>query len=156
MRRALAGSLLCLALAAHAQTPPATAPPETAPAATGAQPGEGEQQGAEPPAPQPALPRLQPAKPAPPPAPPPRESPRDAEVAALREEVNRLQSELDAERAAALPAPQEAASSPPPPPSGSWRWLAATALLALTAGFVLGWRLLDRRIRRKYGGLRIY
>jgi hypothetical protein len=30
------------------------------------------------------------------------------------------------------------------------------ALLALVAGFVLGWRVLDRRIRRKYGGLRIY
>ena len=28
--------------------------------------------------------------------------------------------------------------------------------LALIAGFVLGWRMLDRRIRRKYGGLRIY
>ena len=37
-------------------------------------------------------------------------------------------------------------------------WLAAslTALVTLAAGFALGWRMLDRRIRAKYGGLRIY
>ena len=29
-------------------------------------------------------------------------------------------------------------------------------LLALILGFVIGWRTLDRRIRKKYGGLRIY
>ena len=171
MRRALAGSLLCLALMAHAQTPPATAPPAQAqpaavpatqppssgnvPAATEAQPAEGGQQAAAPPPPQRTVPRLQAAKPPAPPAAPPQESPREAEVAALREEVNRLQSELDAARAAALPAPQEAGSGLPPAP-GPWGWLAVTALLALAAGFVLGWRLLDRRIRRKYGGLRIY
>jgi hypothetical protein len=98
------------------------------------------------------VPRLQPPKP---PAPVVQESPRDAELAGLRQEVNRLQSELDAERAAALPAPEEA--GPGARPMGSaWGWLAATALLALTGGFLLGWRLLDRRIRRKYGGLRIY
>jgi hypothetical protein len=37
-----------------------------------------------------------------------------------------------------------------------WSWLAASALVALACGFVLGWRLLDRRIRKRYGGLRIY
>jgi len=37
-----------------------------------------------------------------------------------------------------------------------WAWLIAVALAALGAGFLLGWRVLDRRIRRKYGGLRIY
>ncbi len=83
------------------------------------------------------------------------ESPHDAELAALRQEVSRLQSELDAERAAAVPAPEEAGPGAQPV-HGAWGWLAATALLALSAGFVLGWRLLDRRIRRKYGGLRIY
>jgi hypothetical protein len=31
-----------------------------------------------------------------------------------------------------------------------------SALAGLGAGFALGWRVLDRRIRAKYGGLRIY
>jgi hypothetical protein len=31
-----------------------------------------------------------------------------------------------------------------------------TGVVMLIAGFALGWRTLDRRIRRKYGGLRIY
>jgi len=97
------------------------------------------------------VPKIPPAKL---PAPVVPESPREAEVAALRQEVNHLQSELDAERAAALPAPEEAGTAPPA--HTAWGWLAATALLALSAGFLLGWRLLDRRIRRKYGGLRIY
>jgi SH3-like domain-containing protein len=37
-------------------------------------------------------------------------------------------------------------------------WIAAITLtvLALAAGFALGWRVLDKRIRAKYGGLRIY
>lgn len=37
-------------------------------------------------------------------------------------------------------------------------WLAAitVSVLTLLAGFVLGWRVLDKRIRAKYGGLRIY
>jgi hypothetical protein len=29
-------------------------------------------------------------------------------------------------------------------------------LLALALGFALGWRMLDRTIRKKYGGLKIY
>jgi len=78
----------------------------------------------------------------------------EAEISALRAEVNRLQSELDAERVAAVPPPEEPAGAPPA--RSFWGWLAATALLALGAGFLLGWRLLDQRIRRRYGGLRIY
>jgi hypothetical protein len=37
-------------------------------------------------------------------------------------------------------------------------WIAAfvVSALALAVGFALGWRMLDRRIRAKYGGLRIY
>jgi len=77
-------------------------------------------------------------------------------VAALRAEVNRLQSELDAERAAAAAPPVEEAAPAAPPARSLWGWLVATALLALAAGFLLGWRLLDRRIRARYGGLRIY
>lgn len=157
MRRTLAAALLALALAAHAQAPPevppaAQAQPPAAPANSAPTP----EPLAEPPEPKPAaVPRLLPAKPAPPPAPAAQDNGRDVEVAALREEVSRLQSELDAERAAALPPPEEAGSGMTPAPS-AWGWLAATALVALAAGFLLGWRLLDRRIRRKYGGLRIY
>jgi hypothetical protein len=37
-------------------------------------------------------------------------------------------------------------------------WIVAliAAVIALGVGFALGWRMLDRRIRAKYGGLRIY
>lgn len=38
----------------------------------------------------------------------------------------------------------------------SWLWTGIAALVALGIGFGLGWRVLDRRIRAKYGGLRIY
>ena len=89
-------------------------------------------------------------------APTPEAAGRDPEVAALRAEVARLQSELDAERAAAVQPPSEEARPGVQPVRGAWVWLAATASLALALGSLLGWRLLDRRIRRKYGGLRIY
>lgn len=150
MRRALAAGLLSCALAAHAQAPPepaAPAPESTNIAAPAAEPAE-----PPPPPPKAAAPKPPPPKP---PAPAVSENTHDAELSALRAEVNRLQSELDAERAAALPAPEEAASGAQPGRS-RWEWLIVTALLALAAGFFLGWRLLDRRIRRKYGGLRIY
>ncbi|MDE2138790.1 MAG: hypothetical protein KGJ68_15270, partial [Gammaproteobacteria bacterium] len=80
---------------------------------------------------------------------------REAEIATLRQEVGRLQSALDAERAAAAPPPQEAAPAPQPA-SGPWIWVALAAVLGLAAGFVLGWRVLDRRMRAKFGGLRIF
>jgi hypothetical protein len=38
----------------------------------------------------------------------------------------------------------------------TWHWIVGTAVVALVVGFLLGWRTLDRRIRKKYGGLRIY
>jgi hypothetical protein len=60
------------------------------------------------------------------------------------------------------PAP-EAAHEPPyfmtPPDSPArpvWHWALGSFVVALGLGFVLGWQMLDRRIRRKYGGLRIY
>jgi hypothetical protein len=37
-----------------------------------------------------------------------------------------------------------------------WHWALGSFLVALGLGFLLGWKTLDRRIRRKYGGLRIY
>jgi Bacterial SH3 domain len=67
--------------------------------------------------------------------------------------------------AASSPPPAEATSQTPPPlfqdepmmPSRpSWLVAFAVALLTLAVGFALGWRMLDRRIRAKYGGLRIY
>jgi hypothetical protein len=46
------------------------------------------------------------------------------------------------------------------PPEGParpvWHWALGSFAVALGLGFVLGWYVLDRRIRRKYGGLRIY
>jgi hypothetical protein len=38
----------------------------------------------------------------------------------------------------------------------SWEWVLGASVVALVIGFMLGWRTLDRRIRKKYGGLRIY
>jgi hypothetical protein len=67
-------------------------------------------------------------------------------------------------------APGAVAASEAPPPSNppmfadsgvmpsrpSWLAALAVSLLTLAAGFALGWRVLDKRIRAKYGGLRIY
>lgn len=61
-------------------------------------------------------------------------------------------------------AAESTAQTPPPlfqdepimPSRPSWWVATAVALLALAVGFALGWRMLDRRIRAKYGGLRIY
>jgi hypothetical protein len=167
VRRTAAAGLLACTLA-YAQVPREVPPPpaETQPAAApasqppiaveaaapaGTASGEAAGAGQPPPAAQRAAPKTPPRAA----APAREESPREADVAALRQEVSRLQSELDAERAAALPSPEEAATGLQPA-YGAWGWLVATALLALAAGFLLGWRLLDRRIRRRYGGLRIY
>lgn len=59
--------------------------------------------------------------------------------------------------AALLPAQGPLFPRPPEPQAGfGWGWLVLASAAALAAGFALGWRMLDRRIRRKYGGLRIY
>jgi hypothetical protein len=109
----------------------------------------------------------------------PRLAERTAEVARLREDVSRLQAQLDAARSpvGAAPGGGAAASAPaavatedsasPPPralfagateehPRRVWPWALGAALLALCVGFALGALVLDRHIRRKYGGLRIY
>jgi Bacterial SH3 domain len=84
------------------------------------------------------------------------------EVERLKQEVSHLQGEA---RAAPLVAP-----TPDPPVAAAivpadapvqgvrpvWPWVLGAAAAALLGGFMLGWRMLDRRIRRKYGGLRIY
>jgi SH3-like domain-containing protein len=110
---------------------------------------------------------------------------RTAEVEKLKQDVTRLEGELAAAKmashakpagpqtntAAAGPAPavaepraaEQPAHEPPyfmtPPDSPArpvWHWALGSFLVALGLGYVLGWQMLDRRIRRKYGGLRIY
>lgn len=66
--------------------------------------------------------------------------------------------------ATAAAAPDSTPQSAPPlfeekpmmPSRPSWLLASGSAGIALVAGFVLGWRMLDRKIRAKYGGLRIY
>jgi hypothetical protein len=183
LRGAATALALILALGAHAQTPPdtpatpqaqapaATPPPAaSAPSPADAAAGEAQPSGQSPPpvqvpplsqpqeaaaAPRAAAPRA----PVPHPQPAPPATPvadHEGELATLRAEVSRLQAELDAERAAAALPPVEEGGMIPAPVRSGWEWLVVAALLALAAGFVLGWRVLDRRIRRKYGGLRIY
>lgn len=53
-------------------------------------------------------------------------------------------------------APPLFAAEPLMPARPSWLWALGSSLIALVVGFALGWRVLDRRIRAKYGGLRIY
>ena len=107
---------------------------------------------------------------------------RDAQLAQLHADVSRLQSELNAARAAAgtggaaraAPAAAAAASAGEDPAAAApgmlfatsaaaaapaqrlWPWVLVSSLLSLCSGFMLGALLLDRHIRRKYGGLRIY
>jgi SH3-like domain-containing protein len=106
---------------------------------------------------------------------------RDAEVARLNDELSALKTQLrgsgtatsstavvDASAAAgAAPAPQaaeEPGSAPAPTLFGAsedhprmlWPWTLATGLVGFGIGFGLGALMLDRHIRRKYGGLRIY
>jgi len=85
----------------------------------------------------------------------------------LKQDVSRLQGELAAARAV-----RSATSDAPPPPAPThdtvflreperqravaWPLLIGSCALMLLTGFVAGWRTLDRRIRRKYGGLKIY
>jgi hypothetical protein len=45
---------------------------------------------------------------------------------------------------------------PDAPAHPRWHWALGSFVVALGLGFLLGWRTLDGRIRRKYGGLRIY
>ncbi len=54
------------------------------------------------------------------------------------------------------PAPPLFEDEPIVPTRPSWIATLGAAVIALVVGFALGWRMLDRRIRAKYGGLRIY
>jgi hypothetical protein len=101
----------------------------------------------------------------------PRLQQSEAEVTRLKAEVSRLQAEASAAasmRTAAAPSAPAAAedpvasasaalfSAPDTAPRRLWPWVGGAALLALALGFALGWRMLDRTIRKKYGGLKIY
>jgi len=104
---------------------------------------------------------------------------RDAEVARLGDEVNALKTQLRSAPAAgaapvaasvptAAPSPRPATEDPVAASPGAlfssgeershpvWPWTLAAAVIAFGAGFGLGALVLDRHIRRKYGGLRIY
>jgi hypothetical protein len=111
----------------------------------------------------------------------PRLAQRTAEVARLKEDVSRLQAQLAAALSAASATPGGGAAAPTAALTAAlaaedaarapqalfpaaeeensrrvWPWALGAALLALCVGFALGALVLDRHIRRKYGGLRIY
>jgi hypothetical protein len=91
---------------------------------------------------------------------------REVEAANARAQGASAQSGADAAATGAMSAPTEPPVTSHPPlfgglrsrliPRPSWLWTGVAALVALGIGFGLGWRVLDRRIRAKYGGLRIY
>jgi len=89
--------------------------------------------------------------------------------AAAHSEVESLQQQLadkDAQLQSALAAGATRASpgtaqlappSPPDPPSTPRLWLAAAAtVLALLVGFWMGYATLARRVRQKFGGIKVY
>lgn len=93
---------------------------------------------------------------------------RSAEVVSLRQQLQALSAARAAPAAgspagAAAPAPAAGPSSDEAVPEDSgesrgtpWGWLTGTAFISLGVGFAAGWLVLDARVRRRYGGLRIY
>jgi uncharacterized protein YgiM (DUF1202 family) len=65
-------------------------------------------------------------------------------------------AETQASYAAAPSNPPLFSSEGMMPSRPSWILALLASVVTLVIGFVLGWRVLDRRIRAKYGGLRIY
>jgi hypothetical protein len=105
-----------------------------------------------------------------------RDAQTSAQAAGDAKRVAELQKALDAARSELAARAKPAAASPagrrdvaaddelPIEPIGAdlayrrtaWIWGTVAALAALGIGFLLGWRLLDRKVRARYGGLRIY
>ncbi len=107
---------------------------------------------------------------------------RDADVARLTGELNALKAQLSHTASSSTPAaivgasasagravaPAAAAEEPGSAAAGGlfgaseerpallWPWTLAAALVGFGMGFGLGALMLDRHIRRKFGGLRIY
>jgi Bacterial SH3 domain len=104
---------------------------------------------------------------------------RDAEVARLGDELNALKAQLRANATPAAATPVASVSGKPGAasavaaedaaapaaalfdvseerPRTLWPWTLAASLIGFGLGFGLGALMLDRHIRRKYGGLRIY
>ena len=98
---------------------------------------------------------------------------RSAEVVSLRQQLQALSAARapagaappaaasPAGTAAAAPAAGPSSDEGVPEDSGEsrgtpWGWLIGTALISLGVGFAAGWLVLDARVRRRYGGLRIY
>lgn len=90
----------------------------------------------------------------------PRLAQSEAEVARLRAEVTRLGAAPAPTARAAPPAAAEEPAplfgAPAPRDTRPWAWALAAGLAGAVLGFLAGWRALDRRIRARYGGLRIY
>ena len=87
-----------------------------------------------------------------PPAPPPAAAPGTGDTSPSPSETNTVNTAVD-------PAAGEPAyfMTPPEGPARPvWHWALGSFVVALGLGYALGWYMLDRRIRRKYGGLRIY
>jgi SH3 domain-containing protein len=87
-----------------------------------------------------------------------------SEVEQLKRELASKQSELDDARGAPpVPAAAAGIATPGDPVAGisaatwarSWGW-GASVLLALAAGFWLGYATLARRIKHKFGGIKVY
>jgi SH3 domain protein len=88
----------------------------------------------------------------------------------LRQEGERLKQDITRLQAQLADSHSHSATATPPEPthesvflrqperSGQTPWLLLVGIagVMLLVGFVLGWTTLDRRIRQKYGGLRIY
>lgn len=92
----------------------------------------------------------------------------------LRQDLKRLQSAPITAAAAPITAAASAITTATPPEPAApiretvflrpperpgqtpWTYLLGVAAVMLLVGFTLGWKTLDRRIRQKYGGLRIY
>jgi hypothetical protein len=88
-----------------------------------------------------------------------------SEVERLKQELAARQSELDAARsggasqaAAALPAPGPGPLAAIQAPAGTlWQLIAGIALvIGLACGFWLGYATLARRVKNKFGGIKVY
>lgn len=92
------------------------------------------------------------------------------EIARLKKESESLQAQVKELKAAAAaapaaaddgvlegasPAPQQLAAAAPPPSGSAWIW-SLVVILAAGIAYTAGYQTLARRLRKKFGGLRIY